>query len=64
MASTQEALLKSVTEPAFLTPEAYRAAMGKSLKERTFSLGIGPLPQPLDGSQDPHASYLRNPTCG
>ncbi len=55
MAADPGGLVKAVTSPAFLTPEAYRAAFAVESKKRTFSLGLKSLPQPLDESGDPRA---------
>lgn len=56
MAATPEELVDSATTPAFLPPEAYRAAFREALAERTFSLGLDPIPPSIDESTDPRAA--------
>lgn len=56
MAATPEELVDSATAPAFLTPDAYRAAFREALAERAFSLGLDQIPQSLDEATDPRAT--------
>ncbi|MFP6580963.1 MAG: M28 family peptidase [Candidatus Hydrogenedentota bacterium] len=56
MATSPEALIDTVTDSAFLTPDEYQEAVRAAEEAFTFPLDLQPLPQLLDERTDPRAA--------
>jgi hypothetical protein len=55
MAKDPRGLVKSVTVPAFLPPNEYNRQFSEASEKRIFPIGIAPLNQPRDDTNDPRS---------
>ena len=55
MAKDPRGLVESVTVPAFLPPNEYNRQFSEASEKRIFPIGIAPLNQPRDDTNDPRS---------